>query len=240
MFFVEAIRNKLTLNNSTFYEVKWLGYPEDSNTVEPAENLQDSHSLIKNFENSLLIKTHKLRKLAHKSNDFIEILDDDDEKEAKKLKKLSIEKNKEKIPLEQLFNMKRIITGDDDKKELPNNFIDREVDQFLPINYENYKENVGRTGGVLGKLVNFQGENENGRFLHNFQEKKNTIKIHEKKNTIKIHEEKNRKKNEKNRKKIHKEKNREKIHEEIIIPERNSPKVEKRVLRTRNYQSKNF
>ena len=176
MFFVEAIRNKITLNNENFYEVKWLGYPETSNTIEPYENIKDSQNLINSFENSFsaLPLKRRLKKLVNNQPSFIEILDDDIEKNREMIMKEKPpmtrfqsllkdhkEKSKEKISRDQLI-MRRDDTRELNAKQFHSNFIDLEDEQHKPVIYEQYKDDMKKSAGVLGKLLNFDSKKISG------------------------------------------------------------------------------
>ena len=49
IYVVEEIQDKKIVNDKTLYFVKWEGYPQNSNTWEPEENIMDD-SLIRAFE----------------------------------------------------------------------------------------------------------------------------------------------------------------------------------------------
>jgi len=65
LYEVEAIREKKNENGRVFYFIKWLGWPEETNTWEPLENLQDVLSMVsdfnKNYNKDKNVKTSRVR-----------------------------------------------------------------------------------------------------------------------------------------------------------------------------------
>ena len=49
-YFVERITNKKLIHGEVYYLVKWEGYPESESTWEPRKNLEQSISLVDEFE----------------------------------------------------------------------------------------------------------------------------------------------------------------------------------------------
>ncbi|KAI4356177.1 hypothetical protein L6164_000221 [Bauhinia variegata] len=61
-YVVEAIRSKRTRKGKTQYLIKWLNWPETTNTWEPLENLSEVSDMIDAFEESLKSKKRRTRK----------------------------------------------------------------------------------------------------------------------------------------------------------------------------------
>lgn len=57
---IEAIRHKKKVGAKWMYHVKWEGYPEDQNTWEPIDNLENCRSILSDFEREYNHKSTKV------------------------------------------------------------------------------------------------------------------------------------------------------------------------------------
>nr|GLL25325.1 chromo domain-containing protein LHP1 [Ipomoea trifida] len=62
-YLVEAVRKKRVQQGEPQYLIKWVGYPEKSNTWEPMENLASITDMIDDFEESLAKKKQQKKPL---------------------------------------------------------------------------------------------------------------------------------------------------------------------------------
>nr|GLL25327.1 chromo domain-containing protein LHP1 [Ipomoea trifida] len=62
-YLVEAVRKKRVRQGEPQYLIKWVGYPEKSNTWEPMENLASITDMIDDFEESLAKKKQQKKPL---------------------------------------------------------------------------------------------------------------------------------------------------------------------------------
>lgn len=66
LYEVEAIRDKKNEDGINLYLIKWTGWPEDTNTWEPIENLQDVLSMVEDFNKEF--KKDKNKKSVFRNN----------------------------------------------------------------------------------------------------------------------------------------------------------------------------
>ena len=59
LYEVESIREKKIENGRAYYFIKWLGWPEETNTWEPIENLRDVWDMVDQYNKNLKEKNNK-------------------------------------------------------------------------------------------------------------------------------------------------------------------------------------
>ena len=59
LYEVQAIREKKIVNGRDYYFIKWMGWPEDTNTWEPIENLKEVFDLVDEYNKNLQEKNNK-------------------------------------------------------------------------------------------------------------------------------------------------------------------------------------
>lgn len=112
MFLIEAIRNKLIVNNQTFYEVKWTGYPENLNTFELGDDLPLTK--IEEFEKTIGKKLNKMNQTKNyrplrKCRKNVIIIDDENNQKELQIK----EKNEKNLEITQKDNETKTSSSND-------------------------------------------------------------------------------------------------------------------------------
>lgn len=164
MFLIEAIRNKLIINNQTFYEVKWAGYPENLNTFELGNNLPLTK--IEEFEKTI---DKRLNKNNHTKNyrplrkcrKNVIIIDDENNQEIKKKNENSDEKYK--------INFEIIPKDNETKASSKDNASYKKTDQKNQNKEENIKINEKKNLLDLKNKNKKQIENLNNYDSHKIQ-----------------------------------------------------------------------
>ena len=59
LYEVQAIREKKIVNGRDYYFIKWMGWPEGTNTWEPIENLKEVFDLVDEYNKNLQEKNNK-------------------------------------------------------------------------------------------------------------------------------------------------------------------------------------
>lgn len=241
-FLAEAIRNKVKINGKMYYEVKWVGLPENFNSLEQKENLPEL--FIEEYENQIKNNNSKIIEEKLKKKSFIRPLRKcrnnviilDEEKDEKPLKKYSFELHKEKIYDFQSYLAnkkpsynKNIKFHPPSKKKIDSKKINREdseenAENFCEINANKRNNNVNfpKTKCRFKNFFNFDNINSESPFDDVINGNDNTFEIKETNKNGKNHCEINSKSKENSKECIDLVSNDSTLHFQTIRNEKNT------------------
>ncbi|KAL4487470.1 hypothetical protein ABPG72_006990 [Tetrahymena utriculariae] len=161
LYEVEAIRGHKGTGKSRQYQIKWLGYPENQNTWEPLENLQNILKMVKQYDESL------------KNNSFSSQSSSSQQKKKSQVQEPNTQSqlNKKRKVLNKQQSNKQNIESDEELSE---------EEQFKQITRKNKKIKSDNNDSSLDDTINSQSKssevNSQKRKANN---KTNTNLIHD-------------------------------------------------------------
>ncbi|EAS01816.2 chromodomain protein (macronuclear) [Tetrahymena thermophila SB210] len=141
LYEVEAIRGHKGNGKNRLYQIKWLGYPENQNTWEPLENLQNILKMVKQYEDSL------------KNNSFSSQSSSSQQKKKSQIQEpnTQIQLNKKRKVLGKIQGNKQILESDEESLE-------EEEEQIQQISRKNKKVKSENNDSSIDEIITSQSK----------------------------------------------------------------------------------